>query len=233
MSKTLVLYVFHIYNNRVEYFINNSIFKDDNIDFIIICNNKDINFSAPDYVKIIKRDNIGYDFGGWSHGLLDNNLYVNYDKFIFVNSSVSGPYLKDNSKKWTDIYLNGLQNNVKLFGSTINSYYYNEISPCLQSYIFAMEKETLEYLIECKIFSITEYSLTFFDTILYKEEGMSREVLKKGWNIGSLLKQYKDVDFTKDFSNVKLYDDIMYPQFRGILWDDYELVFIKGNRMGM
>ena len=112
MSKTLVLYVFHIYNNRVENFINNSIFKNDNIDFIIICNNKEIDFRAPDYVKIIKRDNIGYDFGAWSHGLLDENLYVNYDKFIFVNSSVSGPYLKDNSIKWTDIYLNGLQNNV-------------------------------------------------------------------------------------------------------------------------
>jgi len=233
MSKTLVLYVFHIYNNRVKNFINNSIFKDDNIDFIIICNNKEIDFSAPDYVKIIKRDNIGYDFGAWSHGLLDENLYVNYDKFIFVNSSVSGPYLKDNSIKWTDIYLNGLQNNVKLFGSTINSYYYGILNPHVQTYIFSMDKEILKYLIDINIFSITEYSTSFYDTIRDKEVGMSKEILKKGWNIGSLLKQYKDVDFTKNISNVKLYDDIMYPQFRTTLWSEYELVFIKGNRMGM
>jgi len=232
MSKTLVLYVFHNYNNRVEYFINNCIFKDDKVDFIIICNNKNINFSAPDYVKIIIRDNIGYDFGAWSHGLLDNNLYENYDKFIFVNSSVSGPYLRDKNIKWTDIYLNGLQNNVKLFGSTINTLPHI-LDPHVQSYIFSMEKETLEYLIICKIFSITEYSLTFDDAIYNKEVRMSREILKKGGNIGSLLKQYNDVNFTKKISNVKLYDDIMYPQYRGILWDEYDLVFIKGNRMGI
>lgn len=62
---------------------------------------------------------------------------------------------------------------------------------------------------------------------------MSREILKKGGNIGSLLKQYNNVDFTKNISNVKLYDDIMYPQYKGILWDEYDLVFIKGNRMGI
>jgi hypothetical protein len=35
--KTLILYVFHEYNNLVKKFIEKSIFKDDNIDFMIIC----------------------------------------------------------------------------------------------------------------------------------------------------------------------------------------------------
>ena len=222
-------FVFHIYNERVEQFIKNAIFKDENIDFIIICNDRNITFSAPDYVKILLRDNIGYDFGAWSHGLLDNDLYKSYDNFIFVNSSVIGPFLRDKNVKWTDIYLNGLQDNVKLFGSTINTYS-NNLQPHVQSYIFSMNKETLQYLINCKVFSITEYSKTFHDTIMNKEIAMSLHILINGWNIGSLLDLYKNVDFTKDLSNIKCYDDIMYPKYKDILWNEYELVFIKGNR---
>ena len=93
MAKILVLYVFHIYNERVNHFIKNCIFDDENIDFIIISNNKNNKFEVPNNVKTLFRENIGYDFGGWSDALLINNLYKNYDKFIFVNSSVIGPFL--------------------------------------------------------------------------------------------------------------------------------------------
>ena len=34
MNKLLVLYVFHIYNDRVKHFIENCIFNDDNVDFV-------------------------------------------------------------------------------------------------------------------------------------------------------------------------------------------------------
>ena len=43
------------------------------------------------------------------------NIYKKYDYFIFVNSSVIGPYLPKNFKgNWTDIYINGLKKH-KLF----------------------------------------------------------------------------------------------------------------------
>ena len=38
----------------------------------------------PSYVKLIKRDNLGFDFGAWSDGLFKDDLYKNYDNFIFV-----------------------------------------------------------------------------------------------------------------------------------------------------
>ena len=37
--KVLVLYVYHEYNERVEYFFNNAIFQDPDVDFVIITNN--------------------------------------------------------------------------------------------------------------------------------------------------------------------------------------------------
>lgn len=237
MTKLLVLYVFHIYTDMVKNFINNCIYNDENVDFIIISNNtKKINYNIPSYVNILYRENIGYDFGGWSHAILENNLYKNYDNFIFANSSIVGPFIHSYCKeKWTDIYTNMLKDNVKLFGSTINSHFDIINNSHVQSYIFTMDKTTLEYLINCEIFT-NKYETTFESLIHNKEILMSRKIIENGWNIGSFLPQFKDVDFT--FKTKSLADhnlnycnhDTMFERFQNVLWNKYELVFIKGNR---
>lgn len=241
MSKTLVLYVFHIYNERVNYFINNCIFYDENIDFIIISNDKSNSFTFPNYVKTLFRDNIGYDFGGWSEALLTNNLYQNYDKFIFVNSSVIGPFIVSYyNDKWTNIYINGLQNNIKLFGSTINTINDPLNKSHVQSYIFSMDKITLQYLIDCEIFSINNYAQSFYSAIWDKEVLMSRKIIENNWNIGCLLPYYKNIDFTFKSKKPEEYNisflflnDIMCESCRNTLWNEYQLVFIKGNRFNI
>tara|TARA_Y100000591_G_scaffold323889_1_gene342421 strand:- start:204 stop:926 length:723 start_codon:yes stop_codon:yes gene_type:complete len=237
MEKLLVLYVFHIYNNRVKNFIENCIFKDENIDFILISNNCHEKISYPEYVKFFLRQNIGYDFGGWSEALLTNNLYKNYDNFIFVNSSVTGPFLHSSYKgKWTDIYVNGLQDNIKLFGSTINTIENPLHKSHVQSYIFSMNITTLKFLIECEIFSVTNYAKTFISAVWDKEVLMSRKIIENNWNIGSLFNHYKDVDFTftnkkpQDY-NIKFLGDVMLNRHKNKLWNVYDLIFVKGNRI--
>jgi hypothetical protein len=234
----LVLYVFHELNNRVYNFINNCIFYDENIDFIVISNNKNNKFEVPSYVNTLYRDNIGYDFGGWSEALLTNNLYKKYDKFIFVNSSVYGPFLQ-NKRDWVNIYLNGLNNNnIKLFGSTINNLGNPIHKAHVQSYIFSMDKNTLQYLIDCEIFSMTKIAQTFDQAIWNKEVFMSRKIIEKGWNIGSLQMIYTGVDFTfknrkpKDYKR-PFYDDIMFPKYRNKIWTEKRIIFIKGNRFNI
>jgi lipopolysaccharide biosynthesis protein len=194
---------------------------------------------VPHYVKTLFRENIGYDFGGWSDALLKDNLYKNYDNFIFVNSSVIGPFLPYYCKdKWTDIYINGLKNNIKLFGSTINTCNDPLNKSHVQSYIFSMNKSTLEYLIHCEIFSSTNYAKTFNDAIWQKEVLMSRKIIENNWNIGSLLPYYKDVDFTFTCKkpseyNREFLNDIMYPRFKDTIWNIYDIVFVKGNRINI
>ena len=234
--KTLVLYVFSKYNERVKYFFENGIFKDDNVDFIIICNNKKIKFEIPSYCKKLSRENIGFDFGGWSDALLQNKLYLTYDHFIFINSSVIGPFVPlYYTKKWTDIFLNGLKDNVKLFGSTINTMQDPLNKSHVQSYIFSMNKKTLEYLIDCEIFSTTNYAKTFQNAIDNKEILMSRKIIENKWNIGSLLSYYKDIDFTfstkkpEDY-NIFFLNNPMIKFYNNILWTKHELIFVKGNR---
>lgn len=240
--KTLVIYVFHKLTPHVEHFFNNAIFKDDAIDFLVVCNSLSLKVSLPDYVMVLNRENIGYDFGGWSDGLLNNELYKKYDSFIFVNSSVQGPYLPQNyTEKWTSIYLNGLTDKIKLFGSTINCclsvYGPKNIDPVneshVQSYIFSMKRDTLDFLIENGIFTKKRYITDFIELIIKREFNMSRLIINNGWNIGCLMNLYKDIDFTFKTQNrdISYLGDIMLQSHYNKTWTLNELVFIKNNRI--
>jgi len=62
---------------------------------------------------------------------------------------------------------------------------------------------------------------------------MSREIIENGWNIGSLLPHYKNVDFTaEDFSyyQMEFLEDVMNKESKNVYWDEYQVVFVKGNR---
>ena len=99
-----------------------------------------------------------------------------------------------------------------------------------------MHLETLEYLINCEIFSKTNHSTSFQKTVFNKEIGMSRKIIENNWNIGCLMKQYKGVDFRFIYKKPEDYDieyigDIMYQQHLNKQFTPDELVFIKGNRV--
>lgn len=245
MPKTLVSYVFHEMNDRVLRFFNDAVFDDTDTDFILIANGRHLVFTPPAFsnVKVMMRDNIGVDFGGWSDAVLRDNVYQQYDNFIFANSSVIGPFLpKGYFGKWTDLYINELRGNIKLFGSTINAFYrpsrnaHPTTHAHVQSYIFAMQKTTLEYLIRCDIFSINNYVPSYVHAI-QKEVLMSRKIIENGWNIGSFLPAYRDVDFTfrnmiptREKTPMLFMHDLMHPEYRNVYWTERQLVFIKGNR---
>jgi len=239
-KKTLILYTFHKKTQYVDYFIKYAIFKDPNINFLIIINSKYARITVPEYVNVIYRDNIGYDFGAWSEGLLTNDTYKNYDYFIFANSSIIGPFLKpEETQNWPSYFINGLKNNhnTKLFGTIISSFHFK--SPILshvQSFIFSTDKEALEYLMKCQIFSTTNYAINMEEAIWQKELLMSRRIIENGWNIGSLLPYYKDVDFTfktksiNEYPNDFFLDELTWEYYNNKLWTPSDLVFIKNNR---
>jgi hypothetical protein len=227
-KKTLVLYVFHERNERVDHFFAHGFFADPAVDFIVIANGVYLDpAELPPYVKYFPRENIGYDFGAWSDALLQGDLYQHYETFLFINSSVLGPFMPTYYPgKWTDVYLRGLSDSVKLFGSTIST---REV-PHVQSYAFALDRATLVYLIACGIFS-RSYVETFNDAIWQKEVLMSRKVLDHGWNIGCLLPLYQGVDFRiAPAASLVGPPDVSYPEFEGIYWTKEQLVFPKGNR---
>jgi len=233
-TKILVLYVFHKFNYNVEFFIKYGIFYDPNVDFIIIINNETIQITAPDYVKVMNRPNNGYDFGGWSDGLLTNNLYQKYDKFIFVNSSVLGPIVpKFYKNKWINIFLDGLTNDVKLYGCTINSCGFDTCKPSqtshVQSYVYCMDKNTLNYLISKEIFSQTNYINDYKQVVMQREIRMSREIINNNWNIGCVFSYYNNIDF-RNISNIEakfFNSNIANGKYNNEIVHPYEIIFIK------
>ena len=246
MRKTAVLYVFHEVTDRVRHFVKFCTFDSPNVDFYIIANDLQLKFDLPPYIKTMNRANMGYDFGAWCECLVKDDMYKNYDNFIFANSSIIGPFLtKDFNGRWTDIYINGLKDNVKLFGSTINAtgdsqgrQHSPKTMAHIQSYIFSADREAVEYLLKCKIFDATKHLTGFRDTIEQKEVLMSRKIIENGWNIGCLMKYYDGVDFTFKYKSPEEYTrsfigDVMWPQSQDRVWNVYELVFVKGNRINV
>jgi len=258
--RTLVLYVFHEFNDRVDFFIKHALFFKKDTHFLIICNDEHLDLKSiiniPSYVRVLQRPNKGFDFGGWSEGLLRDDLYKAYECFLFINSSVIGPYRslqdfpKEFSKYWTDNFIEGLErDDIALFGSTINTSNWMkrdevpwEEHPLrfshIQSYLFCVKRDTLDFLIQKGIFSMTEYETDFLKLIQEKEIGMSRIVLEDyGKNIGCLMRQYKGVDFRfkekkpAEYTEGFFVGDVMFPQFVDTLIFPNELVFVKGNRL--
>jgi len=213
--KTLILYIYHkndkkiFYEKNVTYFLENGIFKHEDYKFILILNSDKINETYKksfDNYDIYYRKNIGYDFGGWSEIILDNNLQNIYDNFIFINSSCIGPYInKDFKGYWPEIFLNKLNENVRLVGTTINTancLNQNDVinNSHVQSWFFCMNQDTLKFLIKNDIFS-KNYINNKVELINKCEIGMSRLLINNGWNIACLMKDYNGIDFT--FKNKK------------------------------
>ena len=235
----LILYVFHQINHNVLNFINYAIFQNPEYTFVVICNNLKINLSdyvkVPEYVTVIQRPNLGFDFGGWSEAILQDDRYKRYDKFLFINSSVAGPFIPAYYYlPWPEIFFSGLNDIIKLYGSTINNYGDGLIFgyPHVQSFVFALDQIGLEICLKHGIFSAFNHS-SIVDVIKNCEVNMSTVILREGYNIGSTMNRYQNYDFREreHYNPNFLLGDPMYME-TFIKYDlhPYETVFIKTNR---
>lgn len=120
--KKLILYIFHKVDINVIYFLEHGLYNDENTDFVLIINQTYTKNSLQENVPNIKikeienyfinkflnvfifeRENTGYDFGGWYDTLTKNNMWKKYNYFLFLNSSVLGPF--SDNEKWGEPFL--------------------------------------------------------------------------------------------------------------------------------
>lgn len=233
-QKTLVVYVFHEYNDNVDFFIKNGLFNNDNIDFIIVINNPYLKIAIPSHinnVKLYNRENIGHDFGGWSYILFmerDNKfIYEIYNYYVLINSSVRGPFLpvwqKDNN--WVGLLTDLITDEVKLAGTTIGIYNGN---PHVQSMVLVTDKVGIDIGINKGIFNKNPFNMDKKVLIELKEIGYSREILEAGYNIKCLLKSFDGIDFRITHKSNYKYDDILCFKKRfNVDIHPYEVIFIK------
>jgi hypothetical protein len=257
-EKTLIIYAYYEKNyeyiKNLEFFLKFGLYDD--IDYIFCIANKTCSIQIPSLpnIKIILRDNIGYDFGAYADALetIDINLYNN---FFFINTSVRGPFLPKelrSTTRWTDHFLKLLTNDTKLVGTTINIYNitdpddqiyrhlnlltekgYTAPFPHVQTQLFAIDNEALQYIISSGFFN-KPMETNYYKFIALYEVLLSQLILKKNWNINCILPKYKDLDYrtlTYDINPSNLNGDPgCHNSYFGGTIEPYDVIFIKTNR---
>lgn len=231
-GKTLIMFVFGGFDDFVKTFIKNGLLKDEDKTFIFISNNLDPKMDEFEFIKnydnchLLIRDNIGHDFQGWNTTLYlppsslnnkiiyaneikheyDTYLFQNYEKFIFLNSTVKGPYLSKYFKEnWADLFTSKLSETVKMTGTSINfmrnSEDKNIVLSILDSYgfkpkdhvhiqsmAFSLSKSGLEILQKYKLFyKDKQFQKDKTQLIFRNEVAMSSILRKEGFDIFSFI----------------------------------------------
>ena len=233
------------YKENLVFFLNTAIL--DEVDYFFY-------MSSACSAVLPKRSNIKYkrienrnnDFGGVVEFSNDNS--AGYDAYIFVNSSVRGPFLPSYYfSKWYEIFTLRLSECCAMAGSTINllsvdSGYsrafkekFNFDPPYIhvQTMAYALSSDGFSLLLSKGFFDAPE-DLSKNDVILRYEILLSQLLLNNGFNISSILPTYEIFSISKR--------DLKYPgtttagdpmkksAFYGRTLSPLDCVFIKTNR---
>ena len=144
-KRTLIVYQMYEENEITDFFLDNGVVYDKNVDYVFVINVSDferdpIGFKPSEKfnnaiesvsAKVFYRDNTGKDFGGYScvvdrfskSGLIDL-----YDFFIFMNQTLIGPLLPDWSKDlfhWSSVFTSLINERDRLAGLSINCWIFS------------------------------------------------------------------------------------------------------------
>jgi hypothetical protein len=226
---TLIIYAYHVKKDSTREIDNLKFLFDhgdiSKVDMVLVSNDSIIPDFVPDYVKIIHRPNKGFDFPSWYDGVnsIDKN---NYSNFIFINSSVKGPYLpiwfRNFGHHWTECFTNSIDDITKLVGTTVNHKYNGKYNKHVQSMLWATDKIGIDLLLKHKILSDKIYK-NIEDVIKNKEIKLSETFLENGYNIKGIYM----ADMTK-----RIHDDIHYDnKYYNNTINPLETIFYKNNRI--
>lgn len=224
--KRLILYLLHEITDNVKFFLKYGIYQSVDDHFLIIINHPDLPLSYPSYenVRILHRPNRGYDFGGWSAGLFFDHNYQKYDYYIFVNSSVRGPFLPSWFQgNWVDLFTRLITDEVKLGGTSIGI---NFGQPHIQSVLLVTDRVGLEIGMENNIFIQDFPPLGKMYIIRDYEIKYSQVILKKGYNIACLLREYQGWDFRRPHPSLP-YNTCPYSTNTTFYYVPYQVIFVK------
>lgn len=254
-SKTLVIY--HYYEKDQSYIDNFSHFirfgYESTLDYlIIVAGEYTIDFLALPNIEYLFVENKNFDYGGYSTAILSMTIWQQYDFYIFINSSVRGPFLTRHfSKKWPDLFTDQLIGDAGIVGSSI-SITPSSHSICMlyhekyghqsrnkkflghvQTTCYAIRRDMLEKLKSLGFYGQTE-SLTKDETVRDYEIHLSQLILNMNCNLQCLLPEYNQIDYRKDYEDInpasREGDSGFEGSYFGRTIHPYESIFIKTSR---
>ena len=155
--KTLITFVYveragKVIQDNLRFFLRHGVLDNEDYHYNFVINGHECSIEIPKLknVSIIRRDNVGYDFGAYTESI--ESVDINeYDYFIFMNDTVRGPFLPTyipSKITWVEMFLDKLDDKIKLVGPTINW----SRKPHIQSMCFGTDLFGLKLLIGADTF---------------------------------------------------------------------------------
>lgn len=254
-SKICVLY--HYYEKDESYILNLRHFLKfgimEAIDvYVIVAGGRcSIEIAPSDNLMVVSVENKNFDYGGYSDVLANVVDHSKYDYFIFVNSSVRGPFLPPyavNDKSWFEYFIDLFSEDAGIVGVSINIL--NKNSPHYVNYerifqkesslahvqtpVFALRRESFQVLYDRKFFDV--HNVWSRDEVISSYEiNLSRVLVNAGWNLKCLLPEfnqfdYRHSDLKKDCPDFMLGDMLFEGHYLGRTVHPYESMFVKTGR---
>lgn len=238
--KSVIIYTYYnslSSNYNLGFYVKTELKHRDNIDYIIVINgfehDSEIVFPDIPNLTVIKRENIGFDFGGHNCALqhIESNN-KKYDFYFFMNSSVIGPILPHYfiNEHWANIFIRKINDVVKLVGTTIVCLPLHDLGgygPKVEGFFFMVDQIGLDLLKNQKTIFCDHNNK--IDAIINGEYGLSNCILNNGYSIDCMLRKYQNIDW-RDSSNYNNNCNI-HPSrtnsFYGCSIQPYEVIFHK------
>ncbi|KAK9817964.1 hypothetical protein WJX72_005006 [[Myrmecia] bisecta] len=227
------------YHDNLRYFIREGMQEDDGCDYYIVLQRGEglIEIGElpllPTNAQTINHPNECFDLGtvGW---LLDDQIVdvSKYKFFIWLNSSVRGPFLPAYMKgvmHWTQAFTNKLTDVVKLVGATINcgGAYEMPATPHVQTYVVATDRTGLMVLRNKR--TVLNCWSNIGETVMHSELGASKAIIEAGYNLDCLMLRYQGLDWRDSRASAcnANFNPVQQSFYDGINVDPLEVLFIK------
>jgi hypothetical protein len=221
-------------NYNLLYFTLKALTYDENIDYHIVINGHECPINIPQLpnVHVIKRRNMGYDFGGHKASV-EHAGHRKYDYYLFMNSGVIGPILPfhhPQTTHWSQVFIDKITSTVKLVGTTIVCLPEDDeggYGPKIEGFFFATDKTGLDLIMaDGTIFADHKFK---HDAIISGEYALTKCIMKAGYTIDCMLHKYQKVNWL-DPSNWRMNNNLhpsRHNSFYGKSINPYEVMFHK------
>lgn len=255
MMKGRVCVVYHFFDDRSTYRSNFLHFLAfgfvEEIDYyVLISGGTDLDLPACDNIYYITTPNKGFDFGAICFAV--NRIPIQeYEYFIFLNSTVRGPFIPSYCEtKWFMALINLLGDEVGVAGVSINnltppSKYFNQYKVLFpdNNRDFLAHVQTMAYVLPGKIVSMlmsrnfynTDRLFEKSDVICRYEIHLSQVILDMGYDLSSLLMGWGHLNFRRSVQAqpkvISYQGDIWFSNmYRGFGIHPLQAIFVKTNR---
>jgi hypothetical protein len=253
--QALVLY--HYYEKDQSYIDNFAHFLrfgyDSSLDYlIVIAGEYSVDLPSLDNIQYLFTENKNFDYGGYCEAIQTLDLWKKYDFYLFINSSVRGPFLLACcNQNWTNLFLDQLSDEIGIIGSaisitpsshSISKMYHekygklernNRLLGHVQTTCYALSREVLGQLIKLGFYDENK-DLNKDEAVRDYEIRLSQSILDMGLNLRCMLPEYNQVDYRKALIDInpasREGDSGFERSYFGRSAHPYESIFIKTSR---